>query len=380
MNRFAIAGLGVTSFGQFPHLSINALAAEAVCRAIEDAGLTRQQIDGFISKGPGMGSEGQVPRFLGLGTKFIWAIGTGGVSAHASITAACGALDAGMADYVVCLEAMDRARTPPVGSSTSAVAQELSHIYGHIGPSGEHAYAARRHMHEYGTTSRQLGAVAVATRWYANQRPDALMHAHALTIEEHQQSPYVVEPLRLLDCCLQSDGAVAVIVTTIERARALKSKPVAILGIGMGHQVRQYYLNRSCVVEDVAPAKEAAFRGAGIELKDIDVAQICDAYSFTVITQMEGYGWCGPGEGGPFVESGATRMDGIIPVNTAGGALSGWYCEGYTFIAEAVRQLRNQGGATQVKDARIALATGHGSTGTGRGMQYIHGAMVLGKL
>ncbi len=379
-DRFAIAGLGITQFGKLPGMTAHAIAAEAVRRAIADAGLTRQQIDGYIYTGEGMGPEGQVPKFLGLPVKFIWAMNTGGVTAIASVAAACGALEAGLADYVVCVEAANPATGRVlVGASPSRVAQELNHVYGQFSPGADHAYAARRHMHEYGTTSRQLGAIAVAERWYANRRPEAVMHGRPLTIEDHQNSRFVAEPLHLLDYCLVTDGGVAVVVTTAERARALKKPPVSIMGIGMGHQLRQHYRNLSCVTEDVGPAKEAAFRSAGIELQDVDVAELYDCFTVTVLLSVEGYGWCKPGEGGPFFEAGSTLPGGAIPMNTGGGELSGWYREGYTPLAEAIMQMRGACGPTQVQDAEVALVSGHGGTGTGRPMQYAHGTLVLGR-
>ena len=209
-------------------------------------------------------------------------------------------------------------------------------------------------------------------------RPGTIGYGQPITIEDHQSSRMVVDPFRLLDCCRDTDGAVVVIVTTTERARDLASTPVCVLGMGTGHNMRNWWTGDVFDLhDDIAPAKETAFGQAGITHADVDVAALYDPFTISPIMQLEAYGFCGPGEGGPFVAAGNTRLDGVIPTNTGGGQLSGFYATGFTALVEGLWQLRGEGGATQVADAEVALVSGHGGNG---GVQntWAHGTMVLG--
>jgi acetyl-CoA acetyltransferase len=251
-------------------------------------------------------------------------------------------------------------------------------MYGMVGAGAAHALHARRHMERYGTTSLHLGAVAVQQREYASVRPGTIGYGLPITIEDHQSSRMVVDPFRLLDCCRDTDGAVVLIVTTTERARDLASAPVCVLGMGTGHNMRNWWTGDVFDLhDDIAPAKETAFGQAGITHADVDVAALYDPFTISPIMQLEAYGFCGPGEGGPFVAAGNTRLDGVIPTNTGGGQLSGFYATGFTALVEGLWQLRGQGGATQVAGAEVALVSGHGGNG---GVQntWAHGTMVLG--
>jgi acetyl-CoA acetyltransferase len=206
------------------------------------------------------------------------------------------------------------------------------------------------------------------------------MYGKPITVADHQASPLIVEPYHMLDCCLESDAGVAIVVTTAERARDLKQVPVHIMGLGFGDQARQQWWEKTNYTQlDVAPAKEAAFGQAGIELGDIDVAQFYDCFTAEVLFQIEDYGWCEKGEGGPFVEAGNIGPGGTIPINTGGGMLSGFYLYDYSGLAEGVRQIRGDCGERQVPDAEVALVTGHGGEMIIPGMCSTHGCAILGR-
>jgi acetyl-CoA acetyltransferase len=217
-------------------------------------------------------------------------------------------------------------------------------------------------MHQYGTTSRQFGAVAVACRKHANRNPDAIMYRQPMTLEDHQASRMIADPLRLLDCCLECDGAGAIVITSAERAKSMPHPPAYILAGAMGtgpHQAshRPYaYLNMAEFPETRYVARQL-FGMAGVTPQDIDVAQIYEHFSVAVIIALEDLGFCKKGEGGPFVEGGRIEIGGEIPVNTSGGNLSEVYIHGITHIMEGVRQIRGTSTA-QVLGAELSLVAG----------------------
>jgi acetyl-CoA acetyltransferase len=377
---FSIVGLGLTAQGRNLGVAPRELRRQALERALDDAGLRRADVDGYIGTSSEMFDD---IRFLGLAPKFAYTMQSGGASSILSLINAMGAISMGQADAVACVYAS----APTAGMLTRADGSRggygnfgygYGRIYGLVGAGGAHALHARRHMHRYGTTSRHLGAVAVVQREHASVRPGTLGFGQPITIDDHQASRMVVDPLRLLDCCRDTDGGVAVIVTTTERARDLARRPVSILGVGCGHNIRNWWTGEVFDLhDDVEPAKKTAFAQANITVDDIDVAALYDPFTISVLMQLEAYGFCGRGEGGPFVESGATRVGGRIPTNTGGGQLSGFYTTGFTAVSEAITQLRGDGGATQVDGAEIALVSGHGGHG---GIQNTssHATMVLG--
>jgi len=188
----------------------------------------------------------------------------------------------------------------------------------------------------------------------------------------------VVEPFRLLDCCRDTDGGVALLVTTLERARDLTSPRAVVLGVGTGHNMRNWWTGEVYDLhDDIAPAAATAFGQAGIDVADVDVASLYDPFTISVLMQLEAYGFCPPGEGGPFVASGATALGGAIPTNTSGGQLSGYYATGFTAVVEGLLQVRGQADATQVAGAEVALVSGHGGNG---GVQntWAHATMLVG--
>lgn len=376
-DQYAIAGLGLTAFGRLPGRSAVSIKAEAITRAIQDAGLQLTDIDGLISQQDiGVAdSGGDLPRRLGIQPKFFWTLIAGGTSAMSSILAACGAIQAGLARHVVCFcGANTLTASSVVGSSRSTVSTPGA--YGFFGPLADHALMARRHMALYGTTKEQLGAVAVGMRENANRRPEAQMYARPLTMEEYRLAPPIVEPFGRPDCCLNSDGGAAVVVTLASRARDLPGPTVLISGIGLGHQVRQYQMKTNYVAFATADAMTPAFREAGVERGDLDFCQLYEPFSIGVIVQLEDLGFCGKGEGGPFVAAGHARLDGSIPVNTGGGQASWCYLQGYTPLSEAILQLTDRGGATQLPKADLGLVTGHGGTNANP-MMYSDGCLIL---
>jgi acetyl-CoA acetyltransferase len=213
-----------------------------------------------------------------------------------------------------------------------------------------------------------LGAIAVAERQWANGNPMAQFYDTPMTLEDYRRSRWIVEPFRLFDCCLVSNGGLAVIVTAGEHARDLPRPPVYVLGMGQGHPGGD---PAETLASGAPLAKATAFTMAGIELADIDVAELYDCYTFTVLVTLEDYGFCQKGEGGPFVADGRIAPGGALPVNTGGGQLSSFYMWGMTPVSEAVIQLRGTGGARQVRDATVALVSGNG------GILSTHAALVL---
>ncbi len=377
---FAVAGLGVTDQG--PHLgrSPRDLRREALELALGDAGLSRRDIDGCIGTSSEMFDD---IRHLGLAPGFAYTMQSGGATAIWSIINAIGAILTGQAATVACIYGAAptggrMARADGTKGSFGTYSYGYPRLYGFIGAGMSHALHARRHMHRYGTTSEHLGAVAVAQRAHASVRPGTLGYGTPITLEEHQSSRMVVDPLRLLDCCRDTDGGVCVIVTSVERARDLASTPAVVLGFGSGHNMRNWWTGDVYDLhDDIAPAKATAFGQAGISLGDVDVAALYDPFTISVIMQLEAFGFCAPGDGGPFVASGALRLDGAIPTNTGGGQLSGFYATGFTAVIEGLRQIRRESAATQVPDAQVALVSGHGGNG---GVQntWAHATMVLG--
>jgi len=380
----AIAGLGITPQGKVYGTNQVGFAVDAVRLALEDAGLQRADLDGLLLNpglswaDMGMGSF-QLQQAMGLKNLRLTAtMNAGGATAGIMIQHAAEAIAAGVCHTVACVFS-DAPLKPPAprgassGSGSAAAysfGRGLDAAYGQFGVNAMYALVARRHMHLYGTTNDHLGAIAVAQRQWANRNPQAQFHDTPLTLDEYHRSRWVVEPFHLFDCCLVSNGGLAVIVTSAERARDLKQPPVYISGIGQGHLGGD---PADTLTSGAVLAKETAFTMAGITLDDIDVVELYDCYTFTVLVTLEDYGFCRKGEGGPFVSGGRTAPGGELPVNTGGGQLSSFYMWGMTPISEAVIQLRGAGGARQVPDAKVALVSGNG------GILSTHSTLVLSR-
>ena len=251
--------------------------------------------------------------------------------------------------------------------------REFGPEFGHFGAVSQHAFGARRHMHEYGTTREDFGAIATAFREHALRNPEAQMKK-PMTMEDYHRARLVVDPFGLFDCSLNSDGAGAVVVTSLERAKSLRRKPVLIKGFATHNNTKGWINDDHMVVTGARKSGERAFAMAGLGPEDVDTAQIYDCFTYMVLTQLEDYGFCKKGEGGAFARSGALRMGGALPTNTSGGQLSEAHVEGMLQIVEGARQLQGVYGADrQVPGAEIALVSGHG------GNQVCHSTLILGK-
>lgn len=392
--RFAIVGLGQTQVGHLPGKTVPMLEAEAARLALEDAGLKPKDIGAAIQaqSDPGGGvrprADDSFARMLGMPVKmYMENVGRGGEYHTMAIVIATQLIDLGIANYVMVAGGRDdwsRSRTgKQVGQSGQQFLERSgsnSRAFGATQAMTFHAMLARRHMHEFGTTSRQLGMIAVAQREWANLNPAAYMHGRPMTIDDHQASPIQADPYHLLDICLISDSGTAFVVTTAERARDLRKPPLYILGVGFGEHLAELWWDKQNYTRlAVKTAKEDAFGMAGITLADVDVAQLYDCFTAEVLFQIEDYGWCEKGEGGPFVEAGHLGPKGDVKVNTGGGLLSSHHLGSLTGFSELVYQLRGEAGDRQVKDAKIGFATGHGGEIVSGQMCSIHALTVLGR-
>lgn len=380
----AIAGLGITKQGKvYDHNHIG-FAVEAVRQALDDAGLTRGDLDGLLVN-PGLSwrephmASFQLQQTMGLGDlRLSSSVSAGGAGAGSMIQYAAHAIASGLCHTVACVFsdaplAPARPDEPRGGGGGGAAgayafARGLDAAYGLFGITALYAMVARRHMHLYGTNHDQLGAIAVAERAWANRNPAAQFYGAPMTLADYHRSRWVAEPFHLFDCCLVSNGGIAVIVTSAERARDLARPPVYLLGMGQGHPGGDPL---ETLTSGASVAKQTAFAMAGITTSDIDVVELYDCYTFTVLVSLEDYGFCHKGEGGSFVADGRIGPGGSLPVNTGGGQLSAFYMWGMTPISEAVIQLRGDGGARQVVDAAVAVASGNG------GILSMHSTLVL---
>ena len=364
-DKIAIVGVGATKQGKLAGSTPVTLGTEAFKLALDDAGLNKGQIDGLLTMPGTTSPEGslnylRMGETLGIDPKYTGSMTMGGGTCGALIQNAALAIESGMADYVACIFA-DTARTGNYRFGRASGWGDSWGIWGMFGAAANSAMAASRHMALYGTTSRHLGNVAVACRRHASMNPNAVMRER-FTVDDHQASRMVVEPFHLLDCCLISDGGVGIILTSAERAKDLKQKPVLISGMGQAYTTQNMEREDWWYVPHQKDALDRAYKMAGVGPKDIDVAQLYDNFTMSVILWLEHAGFCGVGEGGPFTEGGRIELGGQLPINTAGGNLSESYMEGWLHAVEGVRQMRGQGGERQVKDAHTCLVTGRGMT------------------
>jgi acetyl-CoA acetyltransferase len=347
-------------------MTTDELATQAILLALEDAGMRRDEVDGYIyQQGIGGGPNGVTPMLMaGIPVKHCWEMQRGGSNCLSIVMAAIGALEAGLCSACVIVHATSASSQRVVVGGTAERPYGVEGAYGAFAPGAHAAWIARRYMDLYGLTREQLGSVAITFRQYANKRPEAVMYNRTLNMEDYLNARMVIEPLCLFDFCLVNDGSVALIITSAERAKNYKKPPVYVMGYGSDHSISelgrtpQAYLHWDGFV--TKKAGEGAFRMAGVTLKDVDVAQLYDAFTPFVLSQLESYGVCGRGEAGAFVEEGNLKLDGAFPSNTSGTELSWSYLQGFTHLTEGIRQLRNESGECQVKDAEIAMVTGLG--------------------
>ena len=390
--KYAIVGLGVVA-GPQPDRTERMIAAESARLAIMDAGLKRTDIGGAIDlrRTGGAGDRANYTdaytRVLGIRANFYFTVGRGGALAGLGMAAAMSYLDRGIADYVVLMGAVtdwSQVQQTRKRGLRGMANREKSGYWGKplgdLQAASHHSWMAARHMAVYGTTSEQLGAIAVAQRSWACMNPEAKMYGRPITVEDHQSSPVVINPYHLLDMSQISDGGVAFILTTAERAKDCPKPPVYVLGQGFGEVAADLWWEKKNFTHmAVAPAKKQAFGQADITLKDVDCAQLYDCFTAEVLFQIEDYGWCKKGEGGAFVAAGNIAPGGTIPINTSGGLLSCYHLGDLTGLAEAVRQIRGEAGERQIPDCNIAMTTGHGGELVSPGMCSIHTCTLLGR-
>jgi acetyl-CoA acetyltransferase len=370
-----IAGVGHTEFGRLEGRSAWHLEAEAAAAAVVDAGLSPSDVNGLLTDpGPAQGIlDGITPHFLRLGAQlgldpdYTGSEILGGAGSVAIVERAALAVEAGLCDVCLCVYGDSPLSSP--GSFQYGRGDEAA--FGFFGAVGLHALAARRHMHLYGTRSEHLGEVAVAARAHAARTPHAEKR-RPITMSDYLVSDPLVEPLRKLDCCLVSDGAAAVLVTTEERARDLRWPAVRILGHAQAHSLSTYASPEHFDALPAARCGPKALGQAGLAAADVDLALLYDCFTIVVLLQLEDYGFCKKGESGPFVEGGRVGPGGSLPVNPSGGLLAEGYGGGMLHVIEAVRQLRGEAGERQVASAETALVSGHGL-----GMNT-HATLVLG--
>ncbi|MBI4496406.1 MAG: thiolase [Chloroflexi bacterium] len=359
----AIVGVDESDeIGRLPNKSALQLHAEAARNALADAGIGKEEVDGLFTAGI---SPIAIGEYLGIRPRFTDATAVGGGSFLVHVGHALTAIQAGRCRVALITSGQSsysRVGQPTVPPDPASPAGQFELPYGIFGPTTTFALAALRHMQQYGTTSEHLAEVAVATRKWAMLHPKALMQT-PITVGDVLTSRWICYPFHLLDCCLVTDAGGAVVLTTAERARDTRTRPVPVLGVG--EATEHLHISQMADLTTSAASRRAgqqAFAMAGVQPQEIDVAQIYDAFTFLPSVALEDLGFCGPGEGGPFVAGQRTAPGGDFPMNTSGGGLSythpGMF--GMFLIIEAVRQLRSECGARQVPGARLALCHGLG--------------------
>jgi len=371
-DRCAIVGIGATDFSRDSGRSDLTLATQAALAAIEDAGLMPTDIDGIVRCDTDTVRHNDLADSLGIRDLTYWSeVGPGGVAPCAMVGQAVGAILSGQATTVLVFRELNgrsgrRYGLSPVTDTKVGGAgtyDEFFLPYGLLTPGQIFAVMAQRHMIEYGTRSEEIGHIALTCRARANANPAAQMHDRSLTMDDYLSARMISSPLRLFDFCLETDGACALVVTSAERARDLRRPPVLIRAVAQGSVpnpqpgIQFPVLMRESITE--LPAKTVAntlYRRAGLGPDDIDVAQLYDCFTITVLMQLEDFGFCKKGEGGPFVAGGEIDLGGRIPINTGGGHLSEGYIHGMNHIVEGVRQIRGES-TSQVAGTEVCLVT-----------------------
>ncbi|ALO09770.1 Lipid-transfer protein [Streptomyces venezuelae] len=361
--RAAVVGIGATEFSKDSGRSELSLAAEAVRAALDDAGLTPGDVDGLVTFTMDTNPEITVAQATGIGElSFFSRVHYGGGAACATVQQAALAIAGGVAEVVVCYRAFNERSGRRFGSgvqqrepSAEGAALGWQLPFGLLTPASWVAMAAQRYLHTYGLTPDAFGHVAVTDRRHAARNPAAYFHGKPITLADHAASRWIVEPLRLLDCCQETDGGQAIVVTSVERARDLPRPPAVILAAAQGAGRKQeamtsFYRDELTGLPEMGVVARQLWRTAGLAPTDIDVAILYDHFTPFVLMQLEEFGFCGPGEAADFVAA-----DGI-PLNTHGGQLGEAYLHGMNGIAEAVRQLRGTS-VNQIPGAARTLVT-----------------------
>ncbi len=380
--QIAIAGVYEHPTRWAPQKTESQIMAECARGALDDCGLSLQDVDGLFAAGIGMGIMGVVSlaEYLNIKPDYLDGTNIGGSSFVSHVSHAAAAINAGMCEVALILYGSTAASNAmAIGTGMGGGGRDPAGAF--VGPYGmttvgSYAMVAQRHMNTYGTTSEQLAEIAASTRRHASLNPDAKMR-DLIEVEDVMASRVISSPLHLLDCCIISDGGGAVVVTSLERARDLKKPPVVVLGCG--EAVCHQELGTPDLLTIAAKQSgEKAFRMAGLTRDEVDFCTIYDSFTITVLVTLECLGFCKPGEGGGFVENGRIGLGGALPVNPDGGGLSSNHpgMRGIFLVIEAARQLRGACGERQVENAKIACV--HGTGGT-LGIAHSGATLLLGQ-
>ncbi|MFD7229621.1 acetyl-CoA acetyltransferase [Streptomyces sp. NPDC059881] len=382
--KVAVVGISLSDCGRVDGPTPYALHAQAARRALTDSGLGRDMIDGFASAGLGTLAPAEVAEYLGLRPRWVDSTSVGGATWEVMAAHAADAIAAGHANAVLLVYGSTARADIRAGRRTSNLSfgargpLQFEAPYGHT-LIAKYAMAARRHMHEYGTTLEQLAEVAVQARANAAHNPDA-MFREPITVDDVLAGPVIADPFTKLHCCIRSDGGCAVLLAAEEYVPDTAKAPVWVLGAGehVSHTTMSEW--EDFTVSPAAVSGRLAFERAGVRPADIDVAEIYDAFTYMTLVTLEDLGFCAKGEGGAFVEKGRLRLDGELPVNTDGGGLSACHpgMRGLFLLVEAVRQLRGEAGGHQVRRPDGSLPELAVASGTG-GWFCSAGTVVLGR-
>lgn len=369
--KASIVGIGATEFSKDSGRSEMSLASEAVASAITDAGLKPSDIDGMVTYSTDNNPDVEIARHVGIGSlRHFSRVHYGGGAACGTIVMAAMAVATGVAEAVVCYRAFNERSGRRFGAGVqdlpnAATAERAQFSWttpaGQLTPASWVAMVARRYMHLYGATSADFGRVAVAGRRHAANNPAAWFYNDPITLEDHQASRWIVDPLHLLDCCQESDGGQALVVTSAERARDLPNTPALIVAGAQGAGVDQWTMT-SFFRDDIAQLPEMKvvadelWTSSGLTPADIQTAILYDHFTPYVLMQLEEFGFCGRGEAKDFIKDGALEIGGRLPINTHGGQLGEAYIHGMNGIAEAVRQVRGSS-VNQVDKVENVLVT-----------------------
>jgi acetyl-CoA acetyltransferase len=379
-DKYCIVGVGNTAFGKLPGRGAVDLTVEAIRNAIDDCGIEKSAIDAVLTKYPTSGFVGlfsaKVSQALGIVPKVTATLDQAGASNISLIAYAIQCIEAGLCE-VATVSYGDNPLTGnraaygrrPAGNGGPSYGGDEA-VAGMTGAPCGYSMIAQRYRHEYGLKDEDLGTIAVNCRRNALRNPNA-QYRTPMSMDDYLASRWVAEPFRLFDCCPVSDGAAAVIVTTVERARALKKKPVHVMGYGQAHPSWDLAQREVWTTSGAAISGAAAFRMAGVRPADVDFAELYDCFTIVPIITLEDYGFCAKGEGPAFISGGRIALEGELPINTSGGLLSETGMPGMQHIVEAVRQLRGEAGERQLRDPELCVVSNQG------GIMTTHATLIL---